>query len=173
MTRLLPVLCGALAVMGCNREPKNVTALGYTFTVPASWTVETSDRDGYRQVLFDDFDFDGNCNVHVFANVLEPEAYVDAMAKAFQARGRTASSFKGALGSFEGAAFEGAFPSDSAMGKLAQLAGTPRVEVYALRREAHTLGLALVTTGNETERRRSRAACAAVLASMRVATPAR
>lgn len=173
MTRLLPLVCAAISIGGCKREPKNVTAVGFTFTVPASWTTETSDKGDYQQVEFDDFDFDGTCNVHVFSNVLEPEAYVDSMAKAFKARGRTASTFTGALGTFEGATFEGSFPSDTALGKVAQLAGTPHLEVHALQRGEQTLGLTMMTIGTTAERRRSREACAAVLASMRVSLPPR
>ena len=173
MTRLLPLVLACLALTGCKREPKTVTAVGYTFTVPASWSAEPSEQEGFRQVSFDDSDFDGTCMVQVFKVEVEPEAWVDTMAKVFKARGRTASTFKSTLGTFEGASFEGTIPSDTAMGKLAQLAGPPHVEVYALRREEETVGLMLTTLGDERERRGSRAACAAVLASMKVAAPSR
>ncbi len=173
MTRLLPLVFACLALTGCKREPKMVTAVGYTFTVPASWDAESSEHEGFRQVAFDDFDLDGACVVQVFDLTVEPEAWVDTMAKVFKARGRAASPFQGALGTFQGATFEGAIPSDTAMGKLAQLAGPPHVEVYALRREAETVGLMLTTLGDERERRANRAACASVLASMKVAAPAR
>ena len=173
MTRLLPLVLACLALSGCKREPKTVTAIGYTFMVPASWSAEPSEHEGFRQVAFDDFDFDGTCMVQIFNLTLEPAEWVDTMATTFKARGRTASTFKSTLGTFEGASFEGSIPSDTAMGKLAQFAGAPHVEVYALRREAETVGLMLTTLGDEGERRRSRAACAAVLASMKVAAPAR
>ena len=173
MTRLLPLVVACLALTGCKRAPKTVTAIGYTFTVPASWTAEPSEQEGFRQVAFDDFDFDGTCMVQIFDVALEPEAWVDTMAKVFKARGRKASPFQGALGTFQGATFEGSIPSDTAMGKLAQLAGPPHVEVYALRRETETIGLMLTTLGDEHERRGSRATCALVLASMKVAAPAR
>lgn len=173
MTRLLPLVLGCLALTGCKRAPKTVTAAGYTFTVPASWNAEPSEHEGFRQVSFDDFDFDGTCMVQLFGVALEPEAWVETMATVFKARGRTAATFKSPLGTFEGSTFEGTIPSDTAMGKLAQLAGPPHVEVYALQREEETVGLMLSALGDERERRGSRAACASVLASMRVAAPAR
>ncbi|MDP1918875.1 MAG: hypothetical protein Q8L14_21680 [Myxococcales bacterium] len=173
MTRLLPLVFACLAFAACKREPKTVTAVGYTFTVPASWNAEPSEHEGFRQVSFDEFDFDGTCMVQVFNLALEPEAWVETMENVFKARGKTASTFKSTLGTFEGATFEGTIPSDTAMGKVAQLAGPPHVEAYALRREKETVGLMITTLGDERERRGSRATCAAVLASMRVAAPAR
>lgn len=172
MLRLLPLVFACLALVGCKRDPKIVTALGYTFTVPGSWSAEPSAQEGFRQVSFDDFDFDGTCVVQIFDVAVQPEAWVDTMAKVFKARDRTASSFKSTLGTFEGAAFQGSIPSDTAMGKLAQLADPTHVEVYALRRDEEMVGLMLLTLGDERERRTSRAACAGMLASMRVATPA-
>ncbi|MBI3181500.1 MAG: hypothetical protein HYZ28_05100 [Myxococcales bacterium] len=79
-------------------------------------------------------------------------------------------SIETGIGLLEGTRFEGAIPTDSALGKVAQLAGTPLCEAYFGGPAEAPVGALIVTFkgDSEGERTRSREKCAAAIRTLRV-----
>ncbi|MFT3837131.1 MAG: hypothetical protein QM723_09055 [Myxococcaceae bacterium] len=163
MRRLLLV---ALALAACKDDPKPVTAAGYTFTV-AGWDVNTSKTEHVQTVKFEAFSEDSAC---MFQVVDVPDVTGESLEKEFLAEFKghdpVAASLDTPLGKFTGHRFDGKVPEDSTAGKIAQLAGTPHVQVITLRDGKNLLAFTITYFGDERDGKKSAQRCSKMLSTI-------
>jgi hypothetical protein len=153
----------------CEGKPTVAQIDGYTITLPPGWETNAESSDGVTLASLDSFADDVECQVQVYAIPLERDAFMRIAHNSMSANNIAPASLDTGLGRLEGTTFTGKIPADSAIGKLAQLAGTPHGEAYFGGPAEKPVGVFIMTFASDdaATRKRLRDKCANAIATLR------
>jgi hypothetical protein len=167
--RALAVAVIASSLAACKDEkPKPVTVAGYTFTV-AGWepNVKNDEKSHLQTVKWEAFSSDCAC---LFQVIDLPGAKGEGVEKEwvsmFKGHDLKPASLDTALGAFTGHTFDGQVPTDTVTGKVAQLAGTPHVELIWRNDGDKLLVLTVSHFGDDEDGKKSADKCLKMLGSV-------
>lgn len=174
--RTFPLVIGmvvaGLALSGCKREPKDHTIGDYVISVPSGWSVEVEKGEGMKQVTLESFWVDATCSFTLFEVPVNPDDFVTEIEQSFSAKNAVPATFQTKLGTMKGSTFEGTIPAEGAVGTIAQLAGTPYAESYAMADGEGAVALTIITFSSDDNRKRTRERCADAAKTLRRASAA-
>lgn len=153
----------------CEDEPTQAKVAGYTITLPPGWNAEEEPGKGVTLVSLDSFGDDVECQLQLFSQPVTNELFLSSMQETLGAQNPVPAELPTGLGRFEGVRFLAKIPTDTTLGKIAQLAGKPHGELYLGGPPERPIGVVIMTfEGDGSEARKAmRDKCAKTVASLR------
>jgi hypothetical protein len=153
----------------CEEKPTIATIDGYTITLPPGWRTNAEPGEGVTFASLDSFGDDVECQLQLYALPIAREDFQRITHETMSASNVAPSSLDTGIGRFEGTTFQAKIPADTALGKIAQLAGTPRGEAYFGGPPDRPIGVVIMTFDGDGEaaRKQLRDKCANTIASLR------
>jgi hypothetical protein len=156
----------------CEEKPTNAQVQGYAITLPPGWSTNEEAGKGVTFASLDSFGDDVECQLQFYAVPITADAFTRITHESLGATNAAPATLTTGLGVFEGTTFTAKIPEDSALGKIAQLAGTPMGEAYLGGPADKPIGVAIMTFQGDGEeaRRQMRDKCANTVATLRLPT---
>ena len=153
----------------CEQKPTDATLEGYTITLPPGWSTNAERGEGLTFASLDSFGDDVECQLQLYALPIARDDFFRITHETMRASNVAPSTLDTRIGRFEGTTFTAKIPEDTALGKIAQLAGTPHGEAYFGGPADKPIGAVIMTFDGDGEaaRKQMRDKCAAAIASLR------
>ncbi len=153
----------------CEEKPTIAKINGYTITLPPGWSTNADAGEGVTFASLDSFADDVECQLQFYSVPVTPEMFTRVTHESMSASGTAPAKLTTGLGVFEGTTFTAKIPEDTAIGKIAQLAGKPMGEAYLGGPPEKPIGVVIMTFDGEGEaaRKQLRDKCANAIASLR------
>jgi hypothetical protein len=164
-----------IALVGCKKEPKTITAHqgAFQLTLPAGWSSSEKAEPTFDQFMATAPDRDGTCLFtftdaagELFPTQFEANFRQSAM-KSFGASTSEPDSLEIAGTRFTGVRFKGHPPGSGVVGALAKLAGEARVETYGGALGSTYVGVMLATFSVTEDEHAVREGCRSIARSLR------
>lgn len=155
----------------CEEKPTNAQVAGYTITLPPGWSTneDPGKGNGVTFASLDSFADDVECQLQLYSLPVARDDFMRITHETMGASNVAPSTLETGIGRFEGTTFTAKIPEDTALGKIAQLAGTPHGEAYFGGPAQKPIGVVIMTFDGDGEaaRKQMRDKCATAIASLR------
>lgn len=154
----------------CEEKPTEAKIAGYSITLPPGWSSnEDASTTGVTFASLDSFADDVECQLQFYSLPVTRDAFMRITHESMSASNVAPATLTTPLGVFEGSTFTAKIPEDSALGKIAQLAGTPMGEAYLGGPADKPIGVVIMTFNGDGEeaRKQMRDKCASTIATLR------